>query len=232
MHCILWDFDNTLAHRPGLWSQCLADLVNALYPAKSAVREQFVAHLSRGFPWHSPEHSHHHLSNPKAWWDALIPILQNALQDGAALDIADAELLARRVQAEYTNPEKWVVFSDAHPALEELSSAGWEHIILSNHVPELPELVEALGLARHFSNIHTSASLGYEKPHANAYAAAISAFPWKTERVIMVGDSFSADYAGAKSAGLEAILVRNSHPECQHAFLPNLADLVSYLHDA
>lgn len=231
MRYILWDFDNTLAYRPGLWSQCLADLVNDAYPSKSTKKEHFSPYLSSGFPWHTPELAHHHIDCSDAWWGALTPVLRQALQHGADLDRANAERLARCVKTEYTNPDKWLVFNDTKLALEVLSDAGWQHVILSNHVPELPVLVESLGLAKYFIAIHTSAILGYEKPHVNAYANAINALPAEAERIVMVGDSFSADYLGALSVGLEAFLVRNSHPECQNTF-PSLADLVTYLCDA
>jgi len=228
MRYILWDFDNTLAHRPGLWSQCLADLVNVLYPSQLAVKEHFSPYLSSGFPWHSPELSHHHLVSSDVWWNSLLPLFQQALKKGADINVKDSQLLAQRVRFEYTNPERWEVFSDTHNALETLSNAGWDHIILSNHVPELEALVEALGLAKHFKAIHTSALLGYEKPHANAFSSAVEDIRFNAERIVMVGDSFAADYVGAISAGLEALLVRNTHPDCPNAF-PDLAKLTNFL---
>jgi phosphoglycolate phosphatase-like HAD superfamily hydrolase len=31
---ILFDFDGTLAHRPGMWSQCLVDALDEVWPGK------------------------------------------------------------------------------------------------------------------------------------------------------------------------------------------------------
>ncbi|WP_164931926.1 HAD-IA family hydrolase [Janthinobacterium sp. 17J80-10] len=227
MPYLLWDFDNTLAYRPGLWSQCLADLANAELPGLNLKREHLVPHLSSGFPWHTPDLEHHHLSTSDAWWRNLHPVLAASLVAGAGIDASLAFELAERVRAEYVNPGQWVVFADTEPTLTALSSSGWQHIVLSNHVPELPQLIAALGLERHFARILTSAALGYEKPHPLAFKAAVSGIPHR-EQVIMVGDSFVADYQGARAAGLDAVLVRNAHPDCKTA-LPDLHALVRHL---
>jgi hypothetical protein len=40
---------------------------------------------------------------------------------------------------------------------------GYTNVIVSNHVPELPDLAEeGLGIKEYFSEIYTSALMGYE----------------------------------------------------------------------
>jgi putative hydrolase of the HAD superfamily len=230
MRCLVWDFDNTLAYRPGMWSQCLAELANEVLPGAGFTREQFVPHLASGFPWHTPEVGHPELSSSDAWWLGLHPLFARALEAGAGIDPQQAAVAAHQVRSKYLVPEAWRVYPDVEPAIAALSAAGWSHIILSNHVPELPQLVSQLGLAVHFFQVLTSAALGYEKPHPAAFAAAVSAVPVGT-RLVMVGDSFAADYKGAIAAGLKAVLVRGSHPDCEVS-LPDLHALVVHLHDA
>jgi putative hydrolase of the HAD superfamily len=79
--------------------------------------------------------------------------------------------------------------------------------ILSNHVPELPELVGALGIAPYVDAVFTSALTGFEKPHPEAFRYALRAFG-DPQHVWMVGDSPTADVQGAEALGLRAILVR------------------------
>ncbi|HEV2702031.1 MAG TPA: HAD-IA family hydrolase [Steroidobacteraceae bacterium] len=225
--CLLWDFDNTLAHRPGLWSQCLADSVNSAMPEARVTREQFAPHLHSGFPWHTPEREHHHLSNPDAWWASMHPVFERAIAAGAGLSASAASEIATQVRGVYLTPTEWVVFPDTKPALIALSGHGWRHVILSNHVPELPQLTQALGLAEYFDFIITSGTLGYEKPHPLAFKAAIDRIP-PSHRTIMIGDSFLMDYKGARASGLDSILVRGSHPECDTSF-PDLHAVVDYL---
>lgn len=226
---LIWDFDNTLAHRPGLWSQCLADLANAELPGIGLTREQLAPHVSGNFPWHRPERGHLHLSDPDDWWESLFPMLAAALVESGGIEADLAATIAGRMRAEYTDPEGWVVFPDTKPTLAALSERGWRHIILSNHVPELPQLVADLGLDHYFEHVLTSAALGYEKPHALAFQAAVDRVS-SGVRVIMIGDNFVADYQGARSAGLDSILVRNSHPECEVGF-PDLESLLQHLHE-
>jgi putative hydrolase of the HAD superfamily len=215
---LLWDFDNTLALRPGYWGQCLADVVNREHPEKKAVREAFRPHLSRGFPWHGPEVSHAHLSTADKWWASLAPTLEQALRLGAALEHHQAAELAGKVRSAYLDPSAWVVFDDTVAALEVAAHEGWKQVILSNHVPELPELVVALGLSPYFTAIHTSGTTGFEKPHPRAYAAVLEGFDSTPGRVVMVGDNYAADFAGPRAAGIEAVLVRSSHPQCDTSF--------------
>jgi putative hydrolase of the HAD superfamily len=224
----LWDFDNTLVQRPALWGQCLADVVNFAYPEKKAVREAFRPYLSRGFPWHGPEVSHAHLSTSQEWWTALAPTLEQALRLGAALEPCQASDLVGQIQSVYLDPSTWVVFDDTVTALELLAQNGWNQVILSNHVPELPALVAALGLSPYFTAIHTSGTTGFEKPHPRSYAAVLETFASTPARVVMVGDSYSADFAGARAAGLEAVLVRSSHPQCDTSF-SNLIEAVQFI---
>ncbi len=87
---------------------------------------------------------------------------------------------------------------------------GWKHLILSNHVPELPTLVKELGLSHHFEHVITSALVGFEKPHSSIFEHTIGKLP-ANSKVWMVGDSYSADVAGAERQGIPAILVRKEH---------------------
>lgn len=230
MSYLIWDFDNTLAHRPGLWGQCLANAANAALPGAELTRAQVAPYLSSGFPWHAPEVEHQHLRDPDAWWASLNQVLSRAITATTDIDATLALEIATRVRAEYLDPSGWVVFPDTEPTLTALTRCGWKHIILSNHVPELPELLKALGLDHHFERIITSAALGYEKPHPSAFKAAIETIPPKS-RIVMIGDSFTMDYMGARAAGIDAILVRGSHPECEISYA-DLHPLVGHLDEA
>ena len=93
------------------------------------------------------------------------------------------------------------------PALHELSSRGWTHLILSNHVPELPEILDNLGLDGSFFRVFNSGEGGNEKPHPQAFNSVLETVVG-AEAAWMVGDSLAADVRGAEAVGLPAVLVR------------------------
>src|SRR4029079_13965159 len=90
------------------------------------------------------------------------------------------------------------------------SRAGWTHAILSNHVPELRQIVGALGLDDVVELVSWSAETGYEKPHAQAYASVLDRL--RPAEAWMVGDNVVADVLGAEAVGLPAVLVRRPDP--------------------
>lgn len=201
---VLWDFDGTLAHRSaGMWSACLASALDVVAPGHGATVEALRPGLRSRFPWHTPSVGHSH-ADADAWWAALGPVLAGACA-GAGVTVSSGEVAAA-VRERYTDPACWTVYDDVVPALERL--AAFRHVILSNHVPELPSLVAALGLAPHFSAVVTSAAVGWEKPHPAMFAAGLAA-AGSPDEAWMVGDNAVADVAGAEAAGLRAVLVRS-----------------------
>jgi FMN phosphatase YigB (HAD superfamily) len=204
---ILWDFDGTLARRPGMWRGCLVETLDEHAPGHGIDPEELRPFLRDGFPWDSPEAPHPELCEPDAWW-AHVEVLLAAAYAGAGVEAGHAAELAGHVRARYVDPSRvWELFPDTKPVLERLSEQGWRHVVLSNHVPELPAIAEGLGLAPLVDHIVTSAATGYEKPHPEAFRVALE-LCGKPEEVWMVGDNPTADVAGAEAVGIQAVLVR------------------------
>jgi len=206
---VLWDFDGTLAWRPGLWGGCVVEVLDELEPGHGVAIESVRDALRGGFPWNTPDIPHPHLSDADAWWEPILDLIATALQ---RVDMArsQADDVACAVRQRFIDPSRgWQVFEDTLPALLRLSHAGWSHVILSNHVPELPDLVNGLGLAPHVERVITSACSSYEKPHPEAFRAALR-ICGNPGTVWMVGDNPIADIEGAEAVGLPAILVRRA----------------------
>ena len=181
--------------------------------------------LRRGFPWHTPDVPHLEVTTPDAWWSrlyasALVPTCQ-----ALGLSFEAAQLIMPSVRDKYLAPAGWVVFPDSVGVLGELAEQGWIHTIVSNHVPELEGLVNALGLSPFIERVITSATVGYEKPHPKMFEAAIQA-AGPCEAVWMIGDHYEVDVLGAHAAGLPAILVRHEHPDAAWCSL-GLADVIN-----
>lgn len=204
---VIWDFEGTLAWRPGMWSGCVLDVLNEHEPDHTGSRDRLRADLKDGFPWHRAADPHPELCDPDAWWTSLSPLLARAFS-GAGVDAGRHAALAQAVRARYVDGTvDWRVFDDTRPALAATVAAGWRNVILSNHVPELPALVSALGLDDLIEQVFTSALIGFDKPHPDAFRHALRQSGCPARRW-MVGDNPNADIGGAQAVGIPAILVR------------------------
>ena len=98
-------------------------------------------------------------------------------------------------------------YPEAIRVLRSLRSAGYRTGVVSNFSHRLPSVLEALGLAAHLDTVTYSFDVGAEKPHPKIFKTALARAGAVPERVLMVGDSFEADYLGARNAGLHAMLL-------------------------
>ena len=99
-----------------------------------------------------------------------------------------ADEMAAEVRDRYIDPAGYVVYDDSVPTLRELGRRGWRHFILSNHVPELPDIVAALGLRPFVEEVITSARVDYEKPNPAIFRLALDMAGDPAE-AWMVGDN-------------------------------------------
>ena len=64
-----------------------------------------------------------------------------------------------------------------------------------------------LGIAKYFKVIVTSARTGVRKPHPLIFDRALRDLNLGSEQVVMIGDSMIDDIGGAKSVGIDAVLI-------------------------
>jgi FMN phosphatase YigB (HAD superfamily) len=102
------------------------------------------------------------------------------------------------LRQDFVDPVQWRVFPDVFPALDGLSSKGWTHIVLSNHVPEISSIAAGLGLGKRVLRVFNSAETGYAKPHPEAYRRALRT----------LGDEVEAVVRRVVGAGREEVCVR------------------------
>lgn len=224
---LIWDFDGTLAHREGMWSGAVLEALEAEAPGHGVTAERIRPFLQSGFPWHEPEITRQANIHPDEWWKALDAVLLKAYCEGAGVDNERARHLCTKAREAYVNPARWVLFDDVLPCLITLSGKGWRHVILSNHVPELRQIIQALGIAPHFEAVFNSAETGVEKPNPRAFQNVLASLG-ETRTVWVIGDSLAADVNGAQAVGLRAVLVRKPHPDAS-IFCSTLTELATYL---
>ena len=183
---ILWDFEGTLVNRPGRWGSALIEVLDVNEPGHQVDMEQIRPFLRDGFPWHRPHEVHTHLNQPDEWWSQVGQLFTRA-DKGVGFPSSRAEELSSYVRDVFINPDRFIIYEDTIPTLTTLLEKGWRHAVLSNHVPELPDIVAGIGLSPYIDWCMSSAFIGYEKPNPRAFHIALETVG-NPEKVWMVGD--------------------------------------------
>ncbi len=229
MKTLIWDFDGTLAYREGMWTAALIDVLrrHGFCEINHADVRPFT---NIGFTWNSPDTPLAEIFGEMTWWEYYEKLFENIfIMLRVKHDIA--EKMSKEVKKEYLRIEKWHVFDDVVLTLNALQKNGYKNIILSNHIPELVELVTKLKLADYFSHIFSSGNIGYEKPNKAIFQYAVKNARLDCEKCIMIGDNYGADVAGALRCGIKAIWVRAENNKEYKWHAKDLNDLSEVLNN-
>lgn len=79
------------------------------------------------------------------------------------------------------------------------------------YAPLVYEHLRALGIEHFFSAIVTSIEHGKKKPSPCIFRRALDLSHGTVETAVHVGDSFDADYQGARAAGIDCLLIDPQH---------------------
>jgi putative hydrolase of the HAD superfamily len=101
----------------------------------------------------------------------------------------------------------FAAYPDAAPALRELRDRGLTLVVASNWDCSLPQVLDEAGLAPLVDGVVASAVVGADKPAAAVFEAALELAGCSADRAVHVGDSVSKDVAGARAAGIRAVLL-------------------------
>ncbi len=134
-------------------------------------------------------------------------IIREVLSEFGA-SLTDEELL-RFLQAEH---EAWApareMGAQSHALLESLRNRGLKTGLVSNAF-DPPELLHEdhrrMGLAERLDTAVFSSEVGKRKPHPLIFEVALQRLGVSPERALFVGDSLSADVAGAKELGMTTV---------------------------
>jgi HAD superfamily hydrolase (TIGR01549 family) len=113
------------------------------------------------------------------------------------------------------------------PALQALRNRGYRLVVVSNANGTLHKLLGRLGLDSFFHEILDSDLEGMEKPDPRYFELALSRSGAARETTVHVGDFYNIDVVGARSAGIEAILVdeRDLHHDADCRRIHSIAEL-------
>lgn len=168
---IWWDFDGTLVSRPLMWPGAVRFLGRASIPC-DGLPGPLLEVLNHDMPWHGPNRAHPELSTPHTWWARVFAIYAEGLARCGWSEVATPSGF-EALRTEILDAQAYSLFEDVVPVLTTLREDGWRHVIVSNHVPELADIVADLGIQALFADVITSGLVGYEKPHARMFETAV-----------------------------------------------------------
>ncbi|HEY7266105.1 MAG TPA: HAD-IA family hydrolase [Solirubrobacterales bacterium] len=102
---------------------------------------------------------------------------------------------------------RFEAYPDAAPALRELRDRGTRLVAVSNWDCSLPAVLDRVGLRELLDGVVSSAGAGARKPDPAIFASALELAGCGPEEALHVGDTREEDIAGARAAGIRALLI-------------------------
>src|SRR5579871_2204167 len=132
------------------------------------------------------------------WWTFHTYLLQEL----KALDDRTRDTLVANTQ----NSANWdQILPGTRDALERIRQQ-YEIAVISNADGRIDAVLTRCGICDCFASITDSGKVGLEKPHPAIFAAALREMKADPAESLYVGDVYSVDYVGARSAGMQALL--------------------------
>ncbi len=152
------------------------------------------------------------------WWQT---VAAKAFQiAGIFHQFSDFPQFFVELYAHFATPEPWFVYPDVFRSLNRWQQQGIELAVVSNFDSRLYPVLKALNLAEYFTSVTISTEVGAAKPQPEIFTAALQKHNCTAENVLHIGDSFKADYCGAKAAGLKAIWLNREQERVALGKLP------------
>ena len=140
--------------------------------------------------------------------DAFFAEYERRLLTGAGAPNVSLDVAARVWQRVRSAPDELTLLPGVESALADLRSLGLTLGVISNMGLELNGLLERLGIAGYLPVRSCTATAGVSKPHPRIFQLALAQAGARSDEAVHIGDSIPADVEGARSAGIEAVLVQ------------------------
>ncbi|HEU4427434.1 MAG TPA: HAD family hydrolase [Myxococcota bacterium] len=173
-----------------------------------------------------------------AHFSFLANVLDHLLGERAPL-AAERARIADAVAAHIYRPgasdELWnVPLAGVAEALGELRALGIKLVVVSNADGTVERGLTRAGLRGLLDVVVDSHLVGFEKPDPRIFAHALEASGARPETTLHVGDLYAADVAGARAAGVHALLLdpHDDWPPVDCARLPGVPALARMIREA
>jgi HAD superfamily hydrolase (TIGR01549 family) len=205
---VLFDLGNTLIYFDGAWEEVLPrahrTLTRALIDAGFDLDpDLFAQDYGRRVIEAWQDRSASNIEHSAEY------VLRQALHDFGVEDTPAARLRPA-IDAMFTvSQAHWHLEEETHPVLDRLKSEGYVLGLISNASDnqDVQSLVDKAGVRSYFDQILVSAAVGIRKPDPYIFKLALDHFDVPPERVVMVGDTLSADVLGAQKSAIASVWI-------------------------
>ena len=140
-----------------------------------------------------------------SWWKAIVAETFDRV--GALNKFEDFEAFYADLYRYFETSAPWQIYPDTLTSLQRWQLLGIPLGVISNFDSRLHRVLSVLGLADYFASITLSSEVGAAKPSNLIFEAALAKHSCDPQEAWHIGDSEAEDYAGARAAGLRAILL-------------------------
>jgi putative hydrolase of the HAD superfamily len=157
--------------------------------------------------------AHHDTAADAASLARLRARCTEVLRDGLLRAGADVGALpAAELQEALLASLRFAAYEEVPAALRALRDAGHPLVVVSNWDVSLHEMLRTTGLDALVDGAISSAEAGVPKPGAGIFERALALVGGRASAALHAGDSLEYDVAGARAAGLRAVLVARAGP--------------------
>jgi putative hydrolase of the HAD superfamily len=136
--------------------------------------------------------------------------------------------LLRKIQTRWFDYAECPLFPDVKPVLSKLRERGLKMgIISTGYEQDIDAITQKTGLQKELFEVIVGAdTLKKTKPDPEIFKYALTKLKVKPQETLFVGDEIDADYRGAQSAGIHALLIqRTENKTSQTSDLSTIASL-------
>jgi len=160
----------------------------------------------------------------RLWWNRLVKEVLLGAMPGGQTEQGRARLegvfepIFDDLFAEFTGTKGWTAYPEAREVVGKLKAAGFAVGVISNFDSRLDDVLLALDLLPLFDLVIHSSGAGAVKPNPEIFHAALASLNTEPAHCLHVGDSYEADWVGARAVGMQALLLgRRGHEKAVEA---------------
>jgi putative hydrolase of the HAD superfamily len=143
-------------------------------------------------------------------------------------DITDANACFAELFDHFARPDSWSCFEEVPVVLARLRAQGYRLAIASNFDSRLHAVCDGFAALRDLDLRIISSEVGCRKPGRGFFEALVARAACDAGEVLMVGDDLANDIAGARQAGLQAVLI-NRRGSAEPGEIGSLLELLKLL---